>query len=85
MSHRPFGTDANGIIPEVGDFVAYNYSGCIATGTITKIGQRRTGRMIYYIEQFAPTEGRKSVVNGGAAVMLVLKKSDGVVKEFYTP
>ena len=86
---RPYGTDANGRTPQVGDFVAYNYSGQIATGWITKIGHRISkysslgGNKIYHIHQVAPHEGKKSVVRGGAKCLIVLESGEGLVKEIF--
>lgn len=83
---RKYGTDANGTTPEVGDFVAYNCSGSIATGWITSTGKYKNRyRKIFHILQHAPTDGHKSVVRGGANCLLVLEKGDGVVKGFFTP
>lgn len=73
-----FGADARGVFPEVGDYVAYNYSGDIATGLIQKIGRTKTGRKIYTIFQIAPDKGHMSVVRGGARCILVLRR-DGEI------
>ena len=81
-----YGTDANGIKPEIGDFVAYNCSGQIATGYITSTGKYANRlRKIYHIYQISPKDGKKSVIRGGARCLLVLEKNDGVVKGFYEP
>lgn len=87
ISVKPYGTDANGETPEVGDFVAYNYSGNIATGFIKRIGRTTKGwhRNIYYVEQVAPTKGHESVIRGGAMCLLILEKGGGLVKGFFDP
>ncbi len=83
---KPYGTDANGVTPEIGDFVAYNCSGNIATGYITSTGKYPNRfKKIFHIEQIAPHEGKKSRVRGGASCLLVLEKNDGIVKGFYEP
>ena len=83
---REYGRDANNIEPEVGDFVAYNWSGRVATGYITSTGQNpHRIRKIYHITQVAPNDGHKSVVRGGADCVLVLEKGDGVVTGFFNP
>ena len=71
-------TDNNGVVPEKGDFVAYNYSGQIATGWITHKGLTKSGRSTgnFTIKQLAPEDGHVSHVRGGPKCMLVLEKSD---------
>jgi hypothetical protein len=70
MSYRHH-TDNAGQVPEVGDFVAYNYSGQIATGWIRYVGRSK----IFTIIQLHPEEGRISRVRGGARCLLVLDKA----------
>lgn len=74
-------TDCNGETPEIGDFVAYNYSGDIATGWIIKIGKKDRGGSIYTIHQVAPEEGHISKVRGGSMCVLVLEKASALEKE----
>lgn len=80
MRYNP-NTDNAGQIPEVGDFVAYNYSGDIATGWIKRIGKSQGrysgGRPIYEIHQNLPQEGHISKVRGGPKCVLVLEKKNG--------
>ena len=64
--------DNSGQTPEVGDYVAYNYSGQIATGWITKISPRHHFR----IWQNDPKPGHQSLVRGGPRCVLVLAKAD---------
>ena len=68
-------TDNAGQTPEVGDFVAYNYSGEIATGWIKSTGRARYGRS-YTIHQVHPKEGHISRVRGGSKCVLVLEKGE---------
>lgn len=71
--------DNTGQIPEAGDFVAYNYSGQIATGWITKIGEthgRYWSGPIFHIYQCHPKDGHMSRVRGGPKCVLVLAKRD---------
>jgi hypothetical protein len=67
-----------GQIPEVGDYVAYNYSGQIATGWIKKIGSASSRQYassgIIEIHQTFPKEGHISKVRGGPKCVLVLEK-----------
>lgn len=66
-----YSADNAGCIPEIGDFVAYNYSGQIAAGFIkhkSKDGRRFT------IHQVIPQEGHISRVRGGPKCLLVLQK-----------
>ena len=75
----PYNADNSGRVPETGDYVAYNYSGQIATGYIRKIGRGRYGPR-FYIEQVVPTAGHESIVNGGPRCVLVLALADGTVR-----
>lgn len=78
MTHS-WHTDNAGQIPEEGDFVAYNYSGQIATGFITYAQRSNSGRLTggsYIIEQVHPKEGHRSRVKGGPKCVLVLEKKD---------
>jgi hypothetical protein len=81
MSMRQFNAAADnaGRIPQEGDYVAYNYSGQIACGFITKIGVTRSrywSGPIYHIMQVLPEEGHKSKVKGGPKCVLVLQSED---------
>lgn len=67
--------DNTGQTPEVGDFVAYNYSGQIATGWVVRTGKGRWGT-IFYIHQCKPEDGHMSTVRGGPKCLLVLAKKD---------
>ena len=64
-----FKTDNAGRTPEPGDYVAYNYSGQIATGFIKT--KSRDG-VRFTIEQVLPHEGHISRIRGGAKTLLVL-------------
>lgn len=67
-------TDNAGAVPGVGDYVAYNYSGQIATGfvkSVSKDGVR------FVIEQVIPREGHVSRIRGGARCLLVLDPVEG--------
>lgn len=73
-------TDNMGKEVEEGDFVAYNWSGQIATGFVTRVRQgSKYGytRTIYHIECVMPKSnaGKESVVRGGAQCILVLDKA----------
>lgn len=72
-------TDNVGNTPQEGDFVAYNYSGQIATGYVRHVGRtpggRQTGR--FTIVQVCPEDGHISRVKGGPKCLLVLEKGDG--------
>lgn len=73
-------TDNRGIVPEVGDFVAYNYSGQLATGyVIRKSKDRRT----FVIHQESPHSHvrHQSRVRGGAKCILVLRKGTTVAAD----
>lgn len=69
--------DNCGRVPEVGDFVAYNYSGQIATGWITYKGMTKSGRPTgtFTIEQLLPEPGHRSHVRGGPKCLLVLERA----------
>ena len=69
-------TDNAGNVPGLGDYVAYNWSGNIATGFIEKLGKTHRNRPIYHIYQVLPNEGTKSVVRGGPTCVLVLEKKE---------
>ncbi len=71
--------DNAGRVPLEGDFVAYNYSGSIATGYVRHVGRSRSGRPTgnFTIHQVLPTEGHVSRIRGGAKCLLVLER-DGV-------
>jgi len=62
--------DNAGREPVEGDYVAYNYSGQIATGFITRVT-----RSAFYIECVLPVNrtGKQSIVRGGPKCMLVLE------------
>lgn len=70
-------TDNSGQVPEVGDYVAYNWGGQLATGWIVGTGRSRI-RPTYRIHQCLPTseEGHISHVRGGSRCVLVLAKKD---------
>lgn len=79
MTRIPYNphTDNNGSIPEVGDFVAYNYSGQLATGWITRVSRIRRGAWSgpgYEIKMLRPDDGATSRVRGGPKCVLVLEK-----------
>lgn len=74
MPYNPRADNA-GQTPEVGDFVAYNYSGQIATGWIKSTG-RGKWNTTYTIHQVCPTEGHISRVRGGPKCVLVLEKGE---------
>lgn len=69
-------TDNAGNVPEEGDYVAYNYSGQIATGVIRFVSRSTGGRSLgkYVIVQIHPTKGHISRVRGGTKCVLVLEK-----------
>lgn len=72
--------DNSGRVPQAGDFVAYNYSGQIATGWITKVGRTQSryySGPIYHIDQFQPDDDHKSKVRGGPKCVLVLERAPG--------
>ena len=73
-----YDTDNAGQIPEEGDFVAYNYSGQIATGYIRYVSRSRSGRPLgrYIIDQVHPKEGHVSRIKGGSKCVLVLQKRE---------
>jgi hypothetical protein len=66
-------TDNAGQHPEVGDYVAYNYSGQIATGWILSTGRGRW-HTTYRIHQHFPREGHISHIRGGSKCVLVMEK-----------
>lgn len=61
--------------PKLGDFVAYNYSGQIATGWITKIGKGKW-HPIFTVKQLHPQDGHVSKVKGGPKCVLVLEAKE---------
>ena len=63
--------DNAGRTPKVGDYVAYNYSGQLATGFIKSVGRGRWNPT-YTIHQVLPKEGHVSHIRGGAKCLLVL-------------
>jgi hypothetical protein len=78
MGKLPFRYDADnaGHIPAEGDYVAYNYSGQIATGYVRHIGRSKSGSPTgrFTIHQVLPTEGHISRIKGGPKCLLVLDK-----------
>ena len=74
-----YNADNAGNYPEEGDFVAYNYSGQIATGWIRHVSRSKSGRSLgkYIINQLHPHEDHVSRVRGGPKCVLVLQKADG--------
>lgn len=80
MTPRPvnwYRADNAGQIPEEGDFVAYNYSGQIATGYIRHVGRTPSGNPTgrFTIVQVCPEDGHISRVKGGPKCVLVLEKA----------
>ena len=72
--------DNNGVIPEVGDYIAYNWSGQIAAGYITHYkGKNKPITIERVIPDPEPGESNKSTVRGGCKCVLVLQKRDGSV------
>ena len=73
-----FNRDADnaGQIPEEGDYVAYNYSGQIATGFVRHVSRSKSGRPLgrFVIHQVLPKEGHISRIRGGAKCLLVLDR-----------
>lgn len=71
-------TDNAGTVPREGDYVAYNYSGQIATGYIKHVGRNARGCHTgnYTIHQILPEEGHISRIRGGAKCLLVLEPAD---------
>jgi hypothetical protein len=72
-----FRADNAGREPQLGDYVAYNYSGQIAAGFIRRIGKGKW-HPIFEIEMVLPEEGHKSLVKGGPKCVLVLDRDDDV-------
>lgn len=70
--------DNAGQLPEEGDYVAYNYSGQIATGYIRHVGRSKSGRPtgLFTIHQVLPREGHISRIRGGPKCLLVLQKGN---------
>ena len=68
--------DNAGSEPKLGDYVAYNYSGQIATGFIRHVGKGKWNPT-FTIHQVLPEEGHISRVRGGAKCMLVLDSIKG--------
>lgn len=78
IKEADYHTDNWGNLPEEGDFVAYNYSGSIATGYIRYVSRSKSGRSLgrYIINQTHPNSDHVSRVKGGVKCVLVLKKTD---------
>lgn len=69
-------TDNAGATPEVGDYVAYNWSGQIATGFIVSVGRSRYAPL-YRIEQVLPgRQTNHSRVKGSRNVLVLQKGSE---------
>ena len=69
-------TDNAGVTPEIGDYVAYNWSGQIATGYVVGVGRGRWGRN-YRIEQVIPgRQQNPSLVKDSRSVLVLQKGSD---------
>lgn len=72
-------TDNAGNVPKVGDYVAYNWSGQLATGYIVSLGIKRHNP-IYHIQRVLPPkedyDDGISRVRGGAKCLLVLEPAD---------
>ena len=81
MTYNPH-TDNAGQIPTEGDYVAYNWSGQIATGFIRHVGRNRIGGHTgnYTIEMILPKEGHTSRIRGGARCLLVLDREKDETK-----
>lgn len=74
-------TDNAGHTPEVGDYVAYNWSGQIATGYIVSVGRSRYSPT-YRIEQVLPGRQQKhSRVNGSRNVLVLQKGAEAELPE----
>ena len=73
-------TDNSGQVPQLGDYVAYNYSGQIATGYIRHVGTSKRGFRtgLFTIHQVLPEEGHISRIRGGVKCLLVLQTADKV-------
>lgn len=73
-----YSTDNAGRVPQEGDYVAYNYSGQIATGYIRHVGRTKSGRNTgnFTIEQILPKEGHTSRIRGGPKCLLVLDREE---------
>lgn len=69
-------TDNAGNIPREGDYVAYNYSGQIATGYIRHVGRAPSGRLTgnFTIVMVIPKEDHVSRIRGGSKCLLVLDR-----------
>lgn len=68
--------DNAGHEPRAGDYVAFNYSGQIAAGFITRVGRQGRYELLrptFHIDRVIPDEG-KSVVRGGSKCLLVLDR-----------
>lgn len=72
--------DNAGREPAEGDFVAYNYSGQIATGWITHVGRSASGRPTgnFTIRQLVPQDGHVSRIRGGPKCLLVLETTESL-------
>lgn len=70
--------DNAGNLPSEGDYVAYNWSGQIATGYIRHVGRSRNGSLTgrFTIHMVLPKEGHISRIRGGSKCLLVLEKGD---------
>ena len=71
MRYNP-DADNSGQVPQEGDYVAYNFSGQIAAGFITRI--TKSGKI--HINQVLPREGHQSIVKGGSRCVLVLESNE---------
>ena len=71
MGRKFIGMDNRGCEPKEGDYVAYNYSGQVATGHIVRIASR--SRII--IRQSYPKDGHESILKGGPQCLMVLSPS----------
>ncbi len=65
--------DNAGTIPEVGDVVAYNYSGQVAIGVIRSLGTRKRWP-IFHIDRILPDKG-ESRIRGGVKCLVVIERN----------
>lgn len=74
MTRIPYNSQADnaGRIPQVGDYVAYNMSGQIATGYITHMDKWRRN---ITIKQVLPDDEHTSRIRGGVKCVLVLQEA----------
>ena len=68
--------DNGGRIPQIGDYVAFNYSGQVGAGYIRSLGTRKR-HPIFHIERILPDEG-KSIIRGGPKCLLVIESAKEV-------